>query len=230
MSFSIVTYCSRNYKDAIDLTLDSWLGTQAEEIFVYCDWRWKTTRNRVVTVKLFDEETDWLINCGRKVEVARHFCANTDRHNIVFLDSDCYLVRDISEIFNNDAFDLGVTRLEGRTATCGVWFARNCASVRTFMQEWLDLSENYFQLGKGVIPHRTAYEQYAFDRIVREAEKSAKPCRVRRFNTDIYNNEDDNRHRWLSKIRQTKPSIIHFKHNAYRDRDFVREALELATS
>ncbi len=112
--YSIITLCTKNYRQAYNFVIDSWLRTKAEKIYVYTDDpEWQSSNDRVEIVHCFKYSTDWLENVGKKVfaciDVIKY--ERTHWHNAIFIDIDCYITAELGNIFNND-FDIAATRVD----------------------------------------------------------------------------------------------------------------------
>jgi len=138
MGYVILSFCSRNYLDAFNFSIDSWLKTSADKIVIYTDFDLKADSEKIKIVKYFNPSKDWLVNVGRKVSVSAHYCKHNDSEQVAFLDMDCYVVNDFGEVFSDD-YDLAVTRFFSKradTITSGVWFTHLNKQVVSFMEEW----------------------------------------------------------------------------------------------
>ena len=71
MNYCIYTICTKNFKDAYDFAIDSWLkNTTADKIYVYSDYYWEPTDNRVEVIPIL-KSGDWLQIVNYKVTVSK---------------------------------------------------------------------------------------------------------------------------------------------------------------
>jgi len=230
MGYSILTYCSKNYMDAFNFSIDSWLKIKADKIIIYTDFDLKFNSNRVEIVKHFRPSKKWLVNVGRKIPTILHYLKRDNAGQIVFLDMDCYIVNDFSEVFEKD-FDLAATRFfseHAETISTGVWFARANERVIEFMERWDRLSYEYKIQGRGMKIAETAYEQYSFSDLARKTYKNELICKILPLEEKIYNCEHDNIEKWKEDIKEYHPKIIHFKKKSFTNKKFVTEIFKLA--
>lgn len=229
MSYTILTFCSENYLDAFKFSIGSWLKTKADKIVIYTDFDLKFGSKKVEIIKYFEPGNDWIVNVGRKVTAALHYLQHNDTKQIAFLDMDCYVIDDFSEVFEWN-YDLAVTRFFSKradTITSGVWFAHVNKRVIAFMEEWDRMANKYKLQGKGIKPHWPAYEQHAFTDLVRKTYKDKSICEILPLEERIYNCEHDNMEKWKKDCRTYHPKIIHFKEKTYNNKEFASEILEL---
>ncbi len=230
MNYTILTFCSKNYLDAFNFSIESWLKTKAERIVVYTDFDLKFGSKQVDTIKCFEPSNDWLVNVGRKVEITLRYLKDYTVKQVVFLDMDCYVIDDFSEVFEWN-YDLAVTRFFSKrsdTLSSGVWFAHINERVIMFMEEWGRLMNKYKLQGKGMKPHWPAYEQLAFTDLARRAYKDESICKIFPLDERIYNCEHDDIEKWKEDVKLYHPKIIHFKKKAYNNSEFASEMLKLA--
>jgi len=225
---TIIAYCSQDYQDALALVLDGWCRA-ASKVILYTNWPYSPPPKHAKQVDVqvyFERGGDWLQQIGRRPVAALHYATELarDGERLLFIDADCYILRPVHEVFQQ-SFSLAVSRLDtNKTVTCGLWFARYSERLLKFLQRWHELSQAYRLSGKGVVAHRPAYEQLAFDELVRQANLLPTV----NIPWQQYNCEDDHRQLMLALIQQHKPSIIHFKCQWFRSPDFVTAALRAA--
>ena len=72
MNYCIYTICTKNFKDAYDFAIESWLvNTSASKIYVYSDCSWEADDSRVEIIPLFDRCEDWLKAVSYKVTASK---------------------------------------------------------------------------------------------------------------------------------------------------------------
>jgi len=232
--FEIFAYCSKNYKDAYDFVIDSWANlNNVTRITIYTDWDFHPNKNKVNTIQLFEKESDnWLVGTGRRLDVIRHFSDlnKNESKNILFLDIDCFISDDPSEVFSYD-FDIAISRLgnnSGRyskqTATAGLWFAKLTPGYYNFINDWLVLAERFKKQKKGVTDFKISYVQYSFTDVARKKTNNYK---ILPIDENVYNNEDSALDKWYNKIRRYKPKILHYKGRRFRDKKVIDKTFKL---
>ena len=226
--FEIFAYCSKNYEDAYNFVIDSWVKLDTvSKVTIYTDWDLQTNLNKVQVINMFDPSNDWLTGTGRRLDVIKHF-SKTNRgqeKNILFLDIDCFMVQDVSEIFSKD-FDIAITRLHSRehysdnTATAGLWFARLTPGYYNFINDWFIRAQQLKTVGKGIRQHHISYVQYSFTDI---AKKQNANYNVLPIDEKIYNSEHTELTRWYQLITQHHPKILHYKGRRFRNQKIITE-------
>lgn len=234
-NFEIFAYCSKNYKDAYDFVIDSWTKLEnVTKVTLYTDWEFEPQNNKIQVVKMFDESDNWLIGTGRRLDVIKHF-SEFNRgvfKNVLFLDIDCYIVKDVSEVFNED-FDIGITRLDScfhyanKTATAGLWFCKLSEGYYNFIDSWFVRAAELKEQNIGMDQHRISYVQYSFTDV---AKKITSMYKVLPLDEKIYNSEHSILEKWYSLIKLHHPKILHFKGRRFRDTEITSKALNLASA
>ena len=232
-NFEIFAYCSKNYEDAYKFVIDSWSRPEnVTKVTIYTDWDLKSNNPKVEIKNMFPESNSWIVGTGRRLDVIKDY---SDRNkgqnkNVLFLDIDCFLVKDVSEIFSRP-FDIAITRLftgEGyanRTATAGLWFAKLSPGYYNFIEDWFKRAEQLKTAGYGVEDHRISYVQYSFTDIARTKTPRYS---VLPIDEKVYNSEHSDEREWYKLIRQYKPKILHYKGRRFRDQKIVSLSLSLA--
>ena len=229
MSYSILTYCSRAYERAFRWVLPSWSRKEVERIIVVSDFCPEAQDNAVAEWHpIYSPSEDWLTNNCRRAEIAAHHLPDG---NVAFLDLDCWIRGDLSEVFGPPG-TIAVTRFWSKewhtdgTITDGTWFANVDESVREFCREWdRRVKANPYTntcVGGAVT------QQYRFTELCREAYKTGKPCRIQTVPEQLFNCEHSVREEVLTKCRAFHPSLIHFKGGQWKDAAFVDEAIACA--
>ena len=237
-AYSIFTVCTRNYRDASDFSIDSWLATKARHIYVYTDDpTWVAKTDRISILPVFSASDSWLINVGHKARAFRRILDETPCENVVFLDADCYVWSEIGGVFEKD-FDLAVTRfLKGVTISSGIWFSRNNQRTKDFTNAWLKKQDEFNPAPTGS-RHRigSSYSQNSFDHVLRQVDRD-RVCRILKLSYNMYSLKVKDRSK-LSKAKALiikkllmkrlceKPNILHFYNNSYRNEQLKKEVFE----
>jgi hypothetical protein len=152
------------------------------------------------------------------------------KKNVLFLDIDCFMVRDVKEVFT-EKFDIAITRLNSkesyanRTATAGLWFARLNDGYFNFIEEWFKVAKEFKDLGIGIKKYHISYVQYSFTKV---AKANTKRYRVLPIDEKVYNSEHTIDTKWLRMIEQYRPKILHYKGRRFRNEKLVDRTLKAA--
>ena len=241
MRYSILTICTRNYRDAYSFSIASWLATRAKNVFIYTDDpTWKSSNRRVQIIPFFPKSADWLINVGRKPTAALDLLdAQPLAENVVFLDIDCYIRHEFGRLFKQD-FDFLATQIESHRTKCvssGVWLFRNSEKARAVLQEWQRVQARNLAQSKGVRPHYTSYSQWAFDEVCRKYERTGE-IKVTIVSDQVYNRGittrdpdwwDSNgiKQPLLGDLERDEVTVLHFQGNEYRSPALVKQVFAL---
>lgn len=232
--FEIFAYCSENYLDAYEFVIDSWLATSATKITIYTDFDLKPKNKRIEIINMFPKSEDWIVGTGRRLDIIKHFSEknkNTGK-NVLFMDIDCYIVRDIGYVFSK-SFDIGITRLyprgsySNKTATAGLWFARMTEGYSKFINDWDKLAKQYYSRGKGIKPHLISYVQYSFTDISHMGIKT-KAYNILALEERMYNSEHSVTKDWIDLVKRYGPDILHFKGRRFRKAGIVDQIFKAA--
>ena len=226
MSYKIISYMSRGYEPALRWVLPSWLRPEVEEILLVTDFVPDNLPAKVRVVAQYPASEDWLVNNCRRAEMAARWLPDGQ---VAFLDLDCWILRDITEVFGPPG-TIAVTRFwskeahTGGTITDGAFFANVNSAVRDFCREWdRRVKANPYthtQVGAAVT------NQYRFTELCREAYKTGKPAIVLTAPEQLFNAEHSIRDALLAKCRQYAPSIVHLKGGQWKESRFVQQVLD----
>lgn len=158
MKYHLVTFCSHNYRHALQSSMPSWLDSGAETVNIYTDgWTIiKYDKNSRVNMRsFFDPCDDFGTNCVRKSEALLHFCVNNpDKQHIVMLDTDCYILQSLVHVFQvYGQFDIAPTVYKNikekhrlKNVSAGILFINNTQQTRCFLRQWvMDQNSDYSQ-------------------------------------------------------------------------------------
>jgi hypothetical protein len=220
--FTIFTLCTHNYKDAFDFFLPTWVKFDTiESIYVYTDFEYTHEDPKVKVINFIKKTDNWLDAVGLRAVILSDFLKKETTNNIAFVDIDCYIREDISEIFDNQ-FDIAVTRMnvKNTTASAGIWFARKGTAINKFSKNWHDLQIRFKKMRLGIVEYKQSYSQKSFSKIVHDQYKINRPyMKVLPISVDIYNCEDSDNSKWIDKILKNNSKVIHFKGRRWRDAD-----------
>jgi len=233
-SYEIFAYCSKNYQDAFDFVVPSWIRHESvSKVTVYTDWNYKYKNDKVEIIHMFDKRSsDWITGTGRRLDVIKDYSEKNrgTNKNVLFLDIDCYIVKDVAEVFQYD-FDIAISRLNSKeshanqTATAGLWFARLTPGYYNFIEDWFSAATEFKSLGIGLKKHLISYVQYSFTKVARA---NTPRYHVLPIDENVYNSEHTLESKWYDKIKKFNPKILHYKGRRFRDEKMVEKTLKLA--
>ena len=229
----LLSYCSGNYKDSFDFVIKSWVdNTSFDKIIIYTDTDELVYDDpRVEIIKFFEPNSSWIVGTGRRLEVIKDYII--DKNNkysyLCFLDIDCYITRDFSEVFDSlkNCFDIGLTRLVSGndhakgTATAGVFFLKNNTESKKFITDWVSLAEKFKKNDTMLREHKISYVQYSFTQIAFDSFHNLTSYKILNLSEKVYNSERSDLDEWYDDIRRFKPKILHFKGNRYQNKKIV---------
>jgi hypothetical protein len=225
MQYDIIGFCSENYKECYEFSIDSWLSTDARKIFIYTDgWSDETQDDRVQFVNIKEKETDWVKNVGNKITCINDYWKREDSiDDFCFLDVDNYITRDMTHIFEKNK-TVGLTRIgmSGKTVSSGNVFLKKNPITRKFLDDWLILQEEHRVKGNWR-SNQVAYDQSSIHNMTLRDISGPNQYQITSFDGNVYNSEDDNNTLWLQKIAQYKPVLLHFKANRWKDKDLFKQ-------
>lgn len=226
-NFSIYTICTENYKDAIDFLLPSWLRLKSvDKIYIYTDFDLSYDNERVVVLNKINKTDDWLKIVGLKSILLDDFLSFYNEKYFAFIDIDCYIVKDVSSIFDKD-FDVAATRMNSKkVANSGVWFCKNTENTKRFANEWMNLQKEYKNKKIGVKKHNSSYSQRSFSFILHREYKNKTYLNVLPVDVNKYNYEDDDVDKWVNDIIKHNPYILHFKGRRWRDKSIINKVFK----
>lgn len=240
--YSIITLCTKNYREAYNFVIDSWLRTKAERIYVYTDdSEWKSSNDRIEIVHYFRQSNDWLLNVGRKVNIclaAAHTIVkelhitleNKEElipryvfHNLIFIDIDCYITSELGDVFCSD-FDIAATRVdEPRLDTSTGFFCfRNNSKIKKFFFQWQADQETVRRKRRGVKEWCSAYEQIAFSELIRKMRKKGD-LKVLSLNADWYNRKTRLALINHDALKDHRLKVLHFYTGSFKDDTCIAE-------
>jgi len=225
MSYCIYTICTKNFKDAYNFVIDSWLNnTIAEKIYIYTDdIDWVSNNYRIEIIPLFGACNDWLTSVNYKVTASKDV-VKKPFEKLVFVDMDCYLTGDLEHVFEQE-FDFAVTRLNNphpdvRVST-GIFFFHNTEKTKKLFDEWEELQKNVWGKEKAC-----SQSQNAFSMLIRQHHEIGD-YNIIDLDVDIYNRKTSTK--WLIDLRKDieKTIVLHFYNTSYRDDYCVNEVMNM---
>lgn len=225
--FSIFTICTENYKECALKTIPSWVKqNNVERIYVYTDFNLEYDSQKVIVLPIIEKTTDWIKIVGMKCKVLKNITKMTiENEKLAFIDIDCVIKDDISEVFENK-FDIAVTRFSKKnTINSGVWFVINNDNVKKLAEEWENLQNIYFERKNGVKARYSSYSQKSLSEIVHQQYDNKTYLTVLPLSSRKYNHEADNEISWAKTVKRDNPKIIHFKGCKWKNEDLFNELM-----
>ena len=226
MSFDIVTYCSHNYKDALNFVLPSWLGKSGcDNIWIYTDGfetEW-SQNERIEICDDFEKSDSWVENVGRLPWAAYNYFHKESRlrrkKDFCLMGVDCLATGDWLEAFEGTNW-ITCTR---EKKPVNIFWAKNCEKTLYFINAWLGLSNFYRANNQYVEPYYAAYDQKSFGHLIKLCDG------VRWLNKNIWANEENNLEQWLDNVRAHKNKIkmLHFKGRRWHDKELIEKILNI---
>lgn len=193
----IITYCSKNYESLLKKLLPSWKNF-CNDIIVYTDSNLEINANQI---KISSQQKNWRCNTIKKVEAIQIHAEKVNE--FVFLDSDCFVGLEFSEVFKEN-FTVGVTG-EGAVINSGVMFFKNSRQNKSFFEEWASLVKYDNGLHS---------EQDSLNKIYSTKKFSMKMFPKSKYNAYVGFKtpfcEELDRREWV-KLIKSKPKIVHFQ-------------------
>lgn len=227
-SFEIVTYCSLGFRNALALTLPSWIkNSGAARITVYSDQELPAPEGaihrRFFEQPAEDGPTSWL----RKIVALQDTITHPEAHRFCWLDADVYCTGPFGEAFERmGSCDIAATRMFNNTSrgagalNAGVLFFRDTPATMRFLLEWSARANEL----KGA---RGWFEQRAASDLLHQAFHGLKNYHVAPLSENLYNLEDDCIDAWFQRIELYKPKLIHFKRRWWQRPELVDRVLQM---
>jgi len=93
---------------------------------------------KIIPISIFDPSTDIGINCARKAEALQYILENTEQENLLLLDVDCLIMKDVNELFKSD-FDIAATGYGYSTnISSGFLAIKNNLRSKIFVKQWVN--------------------------------------------------------------------------------------------
>lgn len=227
--FEILAYCSKNYIDAYNFTINSWTKLDTcDKVHLYTDWQFTPDNPKVEVTKFFTNcNCNWVTGCARRLDVIKDFSEKykNSGKNIIFMDMDCYMKSDVSEVFDRD-FDIAITRLYSKekytegTASDSMWFAKMTPGYTEFIDAWVKLADE-MKYKQDTASRTILYTQYAFNKVARQKIMLSPTCDVLALDEHIYNSEHSDLKKWFHDIVTYHPKILHFKNGRFNDKKLI---------
>lgn len=139
--FSIITLCTEQHKDSYNIFIEEWAkNTSVNSVFIFTDFDWEIKTDKIQPINLVKQNHI----LGDKSRAILHVLKNMSHiKNILFLDSDCYINRDIGHVFDLE-FDWLVTNclshsepMSSGDISSGVIFIKNNDKSRSIAQNFV---------------------------------------------------------------------------------------------
>lgn len=204
----IINYTSENYKQCLDITSPSWTCDK----IIYSD-------TDKFGIKIFEKTEDYDENCRRKIFAIKRAIQDCPGEDLLFVDTDCYVKKIPTDIFEKYNFDIAVTRMVRRKRVkkeinSGVIFLRSNERTLKLCNEWLKLCDENLKYKKP-FP-----EQKALNTIVYDAYDEKIDLQVINISEEVYNFERDNAEQFLKDLHE-RAKILHLKQKIWYNKEVL---------
>ena len=214
MTHSIITYCSGNFTDCLAKSLPTWLKANLA-VTVFTDNKAALEAILPPSVGLvappeWEKSKNKRVSCTRKIETIAKSIKLEVADKLTWLDSDCFVLKDFTSIYDRVKADLLVTRMVLRksrvnySVNAGVSFWRVNERTEKFCQEWLKIAEE-------LEPTVNLHEQEAFNKLAYRCFDSFGQCSVAPVSELIFNLEHEQYDELKRLIAKGKAAIVHLK-------------------
>ena len=224
VNYTILSMCVGDYYSAFNITVPSWMKPSVEKVVVYTDKEYECEDERVeIRPELNFDNSGWIPAVGKKVNVVKNFLKTCECRNLVFLDMDCVMVRDVAPVYKNE-FDLAACPGK-KTANAGTWYSRVNKNLIEFVDKWGLLQKQYYNKGKGLTPHVASYHQHAFTDLLSTINFYPVDGHIYCSRRSLYRSSHK---KWKKAVAERDVKLLHFVHDTWRDENFVKEMVQLA--
>lgn len=235
--YTIVSYCSQSYFSRLEKTLKNWNDQSSiENIFIYTNEIDKSdldkykNLNKLKFIEIFDDDsTCFGINCARKAESLQYFIINNKFENILLLDIDCLIVKDLNNLFKENA-NIFVTiypevkeKYRTNNISAGFVALKNCDQIKDFINQWVERQKSLHSA-----PSR---DQRALSELITDLYKNKNDIyKIKLLNGNVWNSHPCSGDKgyieeWLHRIRINKPYILHFASGSIDSQDIIDKAI-----
>lgn len=210
----IINYTSENYKQCLDITSPSWTCDK----IIYSD-----TDN--FGIKIFEKTEDYDENCRRKICAIKRAIQDYPGEDLLFVDTDCYIKKIPTEVFEKYNFDIAVTRMVRRKRVkkeinSGVIFIRSNERTLKLCNEWLKLCDEYSK------DKKIFAEQKALNTLIYDAYDEKIDLQAINISEEVYNFERDNAEQFIRDIHE-RAKILHLKRKIWYNEKVLLKIKEL---
>lgn len=210
----IINYTSENYKQCLDITSPSWTCDK----IIYSD-----TDN--FGIKIFEKTEDYDENCRRKIFAIKRAIQDYPGEDLLFVDTDCYVKKIPTEVFEKYKFDIAVTRMVRRKRVkkeinSGVIFIRSNERTLKLCDEWLKLCD------ENINDKKPFPEQKALNTLIYEAYDEKIDIQAINISEEVYNFERDNAEQFIRDIHE-RAKILHLKQKIWYNEKVLLTIKEL---
>jgi len=235
--FDIISFCSASYFSKLEKTLKNWNDqSSVENIFIYTneidqsDLNKYKNLNKVKFIEIFDDDsTCFGINCARKAESLKYFINNNKFENILLLDIDCLIVKDLNNLFKENA-NIFVTiypevkeKYRTNNISAGFVALKNCDQIKDFINQWVERQKS--------LHNAPSRDQRALSELITNLYKNHNDIyKIKLLNGNIYNSHPCNGgvgyvKEWLHRVKIYKPYILHFSSGTIDNNQIIDDAL-----
>lgn len=230
--YNIVAYCGQSYFTRFQKTIKNWCDQRSvANIYIYTDNEVSENQiyEKIIYKNIFKESTCFGVSCARKAESLKYFINNNKFENILLLDIDCLIVKDLDDLFNED-FNIAVTiypevkpRYQTNNISSGFVVLKNCNQAKDFINQWVERQKN--------LHNAPSRDQRALSELVTDLYKNKNDIyKIKLLNGNIWNSHPYNNgigyvKEWLHRIKIYQPYILHFASNTISNNQTIDDAL-----
>lgn len=226
MSYDIVAYCSSSHKDALSLCLGSWLESDAKRIAICTDFPIILENDSRIFHERMAPCNDFGENCTRKAGFAINYVRSFPSRNVVMLDVDCWIAKDLSSIFDHD-FKVAVTvypdvpikKMFNNVSAGAIFFKKDRHFPFIFLQQWC-LAQNG--------DHGPCRDQRTLSRLIKDRfSEHTLAFSVDQYNSHPITSLAGDIRQWIERIKKNNPAILHFAGQTWRNEELIDEIMEI---
>jgi len=230
--FDIISFCSASYFSKLEKTLKNWNDQKnIENIYIYTDNEIVENQiyNKIIYRNIFELSECFGINCARKAESLKYFINNNKFENILLLDIDCLIVKDLNNLFEENA-NIFVTiypevkeKYRTNNISAGFVALKNCDQIKDFINQWVERQKS--------LHNAPSRDQRALSELITNLYKNHNDIyKIKLLNGNVWNSHPCSGGKgyieeWLHRIRINKPYILHFASGSIDSQDIIDKAI-----
>lgn len=225
--YNICTYCSKDSKNVLDITLSGWAKSEANSIHIYTDSQFDLPikDKKIFLTPVFPPANDVQVCYTRKAEALEHLL-NFNYNNILMIDADCMILNDPGSLFNApfdvcvslpEKFDLKKPFNNISAGFCAI--KKNKKSVK-FVENWITLQNKHWRL--------KSRDQIALSEILsiiyNKCDTSIYTVSENEYNFYPQFKSDHEIYMWLKKLEQNinNVKIIHLAFQIWKNESLIK--------
>lgn len=230
MSYSIITYCSENYKKLLKPFIDCVIeNSYCSKLFIYTNFNLDTytNTNRIIIKKIIDNDDDnkslhYQQKAISLLDAATNSMADD---NIILLDLDCLVKENLSSLFMSD-FDIAVTIPDSanykkpyNNVSSGFVAIKKSLTSERFIQKWI---EEQNRLRRSVVADQAALSAVLSEYYINNFA-NILPLRELEYNCYPKYNKVDSIFDWLTEMKYNTNAVkvIHMAYGLWNNQNLV---------